>query len=131
MPLQRLLHAETTERANDSFYEVYRTLGYGFLESPYANALAVECGLRGCTVRREVPTRIVYKGVVVGTYRFDILLDRKVIVEVKSQKALGSADEHQLLNYLRATDIEVGLLYNFGPKPEHRRYLLTNDRKPR
>ena len=129
MHTDQLLHAGTTELALGSYYEVYRELGYGFLESPYTNSMAVELGLRGATVRREVPTQIIYKGVQVGHYRFDLLVNDKVIVEVKAQTALTAADEIQVLNYLKASNIEVALLLNFGPKPEVKRLVFANSRK--
>ncbi len=129
MPNHKLLHAETTDLALGSYFEVYRDMGYGFLEAPYANAMAVELGLRGAQVRREVPARINYKGVLVGSYRFDLLVNNKVIIEVKAQIALGAADEHQLLNYLKASEFEVGILLDFGPKHEYKRYVYANSRK--
>ena len=111
------LHSgELTQKIIGAFYEVYNTLGYGFLEAPYANALDLELRLRGMQVDREVPTDIHYKGHVVGRYRYDMLVNHEVIVEVKAQRALSVADEKQLLNYLKATEIKVGLLMNFGPE---------------
>ena len=126
MGTEHLLHAALTERIIASFYKVYNTLGFGFLERIYANSLAVELGMDGMVAKREVPVRILYRGVDVGTYRFDMLVDRSIVVEVKSAVALGPADDKQLTNYLRASDLEVGLLLNFGPKPKVRRLVLTN-----
>jgi len=131
MHTPKLLHAATTDLVLGSYFEVYGDLGYGFLESPYANAMAVELGLRGAQVRREVPARIRYKSVLVGSYRFDLLVNNKVIVEVKAQASLGAADEQQLLNYLKASEYEVGLLLNFGPRQEFKRFVYANHRKRR
>jgi GxxExxY protein len=124
-----LLHGDLTESINGGFFKVYHTLGYGFLEPAYRNALAVELGKRGLKVRREVPVELIYEGVSVGTYRIDLLVEDKIIVEVKTQIALSAADEKQLFNYLRVAPIEVGLLFNFGPEPKLQRMILTNDRK--
>jgi len=125
-----LLHGDISEKILGSFFQVYGDLGYGFLESPYKNALAIELTSRGLTVSREVPVEIHYRGLPVGSYRFDLLVAQCVLVEVKANNALFEADERQLLNYLRATNIEVGLLLNFGPKPSYKRLVYSNARKP-
>ncbi len=125
-----LLHSELTEQVIGGFYAVYNDLGYGYLEAPYANALAVELGARGLVVKREVPVRIVYRGVPVGYYRYDMLVNGQIIVEVKANIALSNADHRQLLNYLKAGNIEVGLLVNFGPEAKYVRKVNTgNPRK--
>lgn len=114
-----------------AFHVVYNDLGFGFLERAYANALAVELRYRGLMVEREVLTELVYRGVSVGTYRMDLLLNRRVLIEVKAAEALTDGDERQLLNYLRCSTIEVGFLFNFGPQPQFRRRIFTNNRKNR
>lgn len=124
-----LLHGELTDKIIAGCYSVYRKWGFGFLEAVYANSLAVELGRLGLRAKREVPVQLHYLGVPVGTYRIDMLVDNSVIVEVKSQKALSVADEKQLRNYLKATSLEVGLLFNFGPEPKLQRFVLSNDRK--
>jgi GxxExxY protein len=111
------------------FYTVYNQLGFGFLEKPCANALAVELAFRGLNVEREVPFEIVYRGVSVGVYRVDLLVEGRVIVEVKASKDLSASDEPQLLNYLKASSIEIGLLLHFGPKARYRRLVYSNSRK--
>ena len=130
MPLKHLLHGELTEIIISAFYKVYHTLGYGFLETVYRNALAVELGRRGLQVKRETPIEVLYEGVSVGTYRIDLLVAQKIIVEVKTQVALTAVDDKQMGNYLKATPFEVGLLFNFGPEPKFQRIIYTNDRKP-
>lgn len=129
MTSSSLLRADVTEHIIDSFFDVYRGLGFGFLEAVYANAIAIDLGIRGRRVSREVPVEIHWKGVSVGTYRFDLLVDECVVVEVKSTKGLSEADERQLMNYLSATNIEVGLLLHFGPTPKFRRLVFSNSRK--
>ena len=120
-----LLHKDITERVLNSFYGVYDEHGYGFGEPIYVRSLVVEMQSRGIRVEREVATEVVYKGVPVGTYRADLVVERKVLVEVKANKALGEADERQVLNYLKATGLEVGLLLNFGPRPSFRRLIFS------
>ena len=100
-----------------AYYECYNTLGYGFLESVYRRALATELRSRGHCCVEEGPAEVLFKGVVVGVVRFDLLVDDRVIVEIKAGQSLGPTDERQLLNYLRATNIDVGLLLHFGPAP--------------
>ena len=91
--------------------------------------MAVELEFRGLRVRREVPTEVVYRGVSVGRFRLDLVVEEQLIVEVKAARTLVEADERQLLNYLKATKFEVGLLLNFGPEPKFRRLVYANDRK--
>ena len=124
-----MLEAKLSETLLDSFFFVYNEFGYGFLESVYANALATELEYRGCRVERQIPFELHHRGKEVGRYRADLLLENKVLIEVKSTRQLVEADERQLLNYLKATPIEIGFLLHFGPKPKFLRRLLTNDRK--
>ena len=118
-----------TEEVIGSFFVVYRHFGFGFTESVYKNALAIEFGFRRIEARREVPVEVFYRGLSAGTYRIDMLVDQSVIVEAKTTLAITEADERQLLNYLRATDIEVGFIFNFGPKPQFRRFILEEEKK--
>jgi GxxExxY protein len=124
-----LLEAQLTGQIGGAFFDVYRELGFGFLEGAYANAFSVELRSRGLHVAREVPIEVVYRGVPVGTYRADMIVEGRVLVEVKAGKAVSEADERQLLNYLKASNCEVGMLLHFGPKPKIRRFIYTNDRK--
>ncbi len=120
-----LLHAELTERIIGVFRDVYREYGNGFYESVYANSMAIELGAAGLDVKREVVTEVFYKGVVVGWYRADMIIESRVLLEIKATKALSTGDERQLLNYLKASGIKVGLLLNFGPDAQIVRRVLT------
>ena len=104
-------------------------LGFGFLEGIYTSALAVELGHRGLAVVREAPIEVFYRGVLVGRYRLDMTVEDRVLVEAKATKTVSQADERQLLNYLKATNYEVGLLLHFGPTPGFRRLVYANQRK--
>lgn len=110
------LHGEVTEQVIGAAVEVWKVLGYGFLEKVYENALMVELKLRGVAAEQQHSIDVHYKGVLVGQYTADVLADRKVIVELKAEKEYNSKHEAQLLNYLKATGIKVGLLLNFGEK---------------
>jgi GxxExxY protein len=125
-----LKHGDITERIVQAFYRVYNVLGHGFLEKVYENALSVELRKRGLRVQQQAPIKVYYEGEEVGDYFADLLVEDCVIVELKAAEAL--ADEHhaQLINYLKATTIEVGLLVNFGPKPELKRKIFEEARKP-
>jgi len=109
------------------FYSVYNELGYGFLEAVYEEALAIGLGEAGPS--RQVPTPIWFHGRTIGEYKADVIVNRVVLLELKAARILDSSHEAQILNYLRATDIEVGLLLNFGPKPQFKRFVFENDRK--
>ena len=112
-----------------AFYDVYHEHGHGFLERVYSNSLAIELEYRGFMVEREVPVTLFHRGREVGKYRIDILLERRILVEVKAALKIAETDQRQLLNYLKATPYELGFLLNFGPNPRFLRRLLTNDRK--
>lgn len=124
-----LQHGDVTERIIGAFYEVYNGLGNGFLEAVYESALALELEERGLVVRRQIPLAVHYKGRLVGQYVADLVVNDAVIVELKAVHRIDGAHEAQLINYLRATEIEVGLLLNFGAKPEFRRLVFANSRK--
>ncbi|MFZ0277797.1 MAG: GxxExxY protein [Candidatus Sulfotelmatobacter sp.] len=124
-----LKHSELTEKIIGVFYDVYNELGHGFLESTYAEALTVALQESGMTVARELPVPVWFRGRKVGQYYADLIVDGVVLLELKAARALESAHEAQLLHYLRATDVEVGLLLNFGLRPQFRRLLFDNARK--
>ncbi len=126
---QDFKHKELTERIIEIFYKVYNKLGYGFLEKVYENAMMIEFNKYGIPAIPQSSIKVFYEKEVVGEYYADIFVDEKVIVEIKAAKALVEENEAQLLNYLKATDIEVGLLFNFGTKPEVRRKAFDNSRK--
>jgi GxxExxY protein len=122
-------HSELTEQIIGAFYDVYSKLGYGFLEDIYGKALVIELKKRGLIPDTEQPIEVYYEGQLIGKYYADVVVDNLVIVELKSVKALVTEHEAQVLNYLKATPYEVGLLLNFGPKPETKRRSFDNDRK--
>ncbi|MBC7093952.1 GxxExxY protein [Candidatus Bipolaricaulota bacterium] len=124
-----LKHREITEQILQAFYKVYHVLGHGFLEKVYENSLAVELRERGLAVQQQAPIRVLYNEHPVGEYFADLVVEGSVIVEIKAAQAL--TDEHfaQLINYLKATGIEVGLLLNFGPKPEVKRKVFETAKK--
>jgi GxxExxY protein len=128
-PVSLYKHSAITEQILAAFYAVYSTLGYGFLEKVYVNALKIELERRGFKVAKEYEIKIYYAGQMVGEYYADLIVAEAVIVEVKATKLLAQEHEAQLLNYLKATPYEVGLLLNFGPKPEQKRRSFDNDRK--
>ena len=117
-------HAELTERIIGAAYRVHNVLGFGFLEKVYENALALELSDDGLAVARQQLVPVRYKGRPVGDYVADLVVADKVIVEVKAVGALDRVHEVQLVNYLKATGIEVGLLINFGRKVEVKRKVL-------
>ncbi len=124
-----LKHSELTEKIIGIFYDAYNELGHGFLESTYAAALVVGFEESGLTAVREVPVPVWFHGRKVGQYYADLIVKDVVLLELKAARTLESAHEAQLLHYLRATEIEVGLLLNFGLRPQFRRHLFDNARK--
>ena len=127
--LQDHKYSELTEKIIKSFYKAYNTLGYGFLEKVYENALLLEFKDFNLQALSQAPINVLYIGVVIGEYFADILVQGTVILKIKAAKTLSVEHEAQLLNYLKATNAEVGLLLNFGPKPEIRRKAFDNNRK--
>lgn len=121
MTTSSLLKGETTAQVISAFFEVYNTLGFGFLERVYADALEIELLERGRRVEREVMIPIYYKGRRISSQRVDMVVDETVLVEIKSTTALPPDAERQFGNYLRASTIDVGLLLHFGPKPRFQR----------
>lgn len=124
-----LKHKDLTDLILKAFYKVYNTLGYGFLEKVYANSLLVELEKMGLAAKSQHPITVLYDHKTVGEYFADVVIQDTVIVEIKATKTLTIEHEAQLLNYLKATDFEVGLLLNFGPKPEFKRKAFDNPRK--
>lgn len=124
-------HKRLTEIIIGIFYNVYNTLGYGFLEKIYENAMMIELGKMSIPAEAQYGIKVFYEEKIIGEYFTDILVNDKVIVEIKSLKKFNQEHEAQLLNYLKATNIEVGLLLNFGPKPEIKRRVFDNHRKYR
>ncbi len=123
-------HEEITEKIIQAFYKVYNTLGYGFLERVYLNAMYIELTAMGLKTEKEKRILVYYFGNVVGDYNADLIVEAAVAAELKAIEILVQANEHQLINYLKATNIEVGLLLNFGRKPQIKRKIFDNDKKP-
>jgi len=128
-PQPEFLHKELTEKIIGVFYDVYNELGHGFLESVYRESMCIALRQAGLKVETEVPIPVFFRGCTVGMFRADLIVEDKVILEVKAARDLDSGDEAQTLNYLKATPIEVALLMNFGPKPRFRRFAFSNSRK--
>jgi len=125
-----MLYADITEKIIGAFYEVHKKLSYGFLEKVYQNALAIELQRRGLNVSKQQQIKVYYDNNLVGDYYADLVVNDCVILELKAAEGLVEEHENQLMNYLKATDIEVGLLLNFGIKPQFKRKIFTNDKKP-
>jgi GxxExxY protein len=125
-----LLHKEITQKIIDAFFVSYNHLGFGFSEAIYAAALQHELVKAGVRVDREVKVYVRYpNGTILGWVRLDMLVENKIVVETKTLRALPEETEHQVFHYLRSTNLEVGLMLNYGPRPKVKRYLCTNDRK--
>jgi GxxExxY protein len=122
----KYLHTELTKNIIRCYYKVYNTLGYGFLEKVYEKALKKELEKAGHIVESQKPIKVYYDNEIVGDYFADLVVDNKVILELKAAEAIVVEHEVQLLNYLRATDIEVGLLFNFGKEPQFARRVFEN-----
>jgi GxxExxY protein len=122
-------HDELTQRIIGVFYLVYNELGYGFLESVYQGAMRIALMEVGLEVQTEVSIPVHFHGQVVGLFRADLVVDRKVLLELKSLEALLRQHESQTLHYLRSTELEVALLMNFGPVPKFKRFVLDNSLK--
>ena len=124
-----LKHRELTQKIIGVFYEVYNELGRGFLESVYQKSLILALTETGLIVHSPVDIPVWFRGHRVGDFEGDVLVDKCVLLELKAVRTLDSSHEAQLLNYLRATNIEVGLLLNFGARPEFKRLAYDNSRK--
>lgn len=122
---KELLEKELVFKINGCAFEVYRELGHGFLEKVYERALLRELRAQGLHVQSQVPIQVLYKGEIVGDYCADLIVNDKVIVEIKAQENLTRAHESQILNYLKATSFKVGLLVNFTyPKAKIKRFIF-------
>ncbi|MGE5812118.1 MAG: GxxExxY protein [Ignavibacteria bacterium] len=124
-----MLHSEITGKILKVFFKVNETLGHGFLEKVYENAMRIELFKMGIKVEQQRNIKVFYDGIEVGDYYSDLLINDLVIVELKAAESLCPEHEAQLVNYLRATEVEVGLLLNFGKKAEFKRKIFTNDMK--
>ena len=124
-----LKHGDLTERIIGTFYDVYNELGHGFLESLYVEALLIALVYAGFTVSQQLPIPVHFHSRKIGNYFADLVVGSDVVLELKAARSLDKAHEAQLLHYLRATEMEVGLLLNFGEKPQFRRLFYENNRK--
>ncbi|HPE39985.1 MAG TPA: GxxExxY protein [Bacteroidales bacterium] len=124
-----LLHKKMTDEIIKTFYDVYNELGCGFLEKVYQNALYIELKSRGFKVEAQKQIKVYYKSCIVGEYYADLIINDTLILELKASEFIIPDHEFQLINYLKATNIEVGFLLNFGTKPEFRRKVFENNRK--
>lgn len=124
-----LLDGDITGAILRLFFRVYDRLGFGYLESVYCEALAYELSRAGMPFAREAGTDVWYEGHRVGRFRADFVVAQRVVVEAKACEIVKEAHRKQLLNYLRGSRLEVGLLLHFGPKPRFHRVIYTNDRK--
>ena len=123
------LYQDLTAEIIRCFYIVYNKLGYGFLEKVYEKSLKYELEKTGFQVERQKPINVYYETELVGEYYADLLVENKVIIELKTSVAICEEHENQLINYLKATEVEVGLLLNFGKKPEIKRKAFSNSNK--
>lgn len=119
------IHGDLTELVIGAFFATYNELGHGFLEGVYENALTIELEAAGLRVQRQTPIAVRFRGQTVGDYRADLLIEDVLIVEIKASNNLMPAHEAQLINYLKATHIRVGLLLNFGPRPQFKRRVFS------
>ena len=124
-----MIHQEITEQILSSFYKVYNTLGYGFLEKVYENALTLELRVKNLDVEQQYNLKVFYKDQEVGSYFADLIVDQKIVIELKAAESICPEHKCQLINYLKATQIEIGLLLNFGKKAEFSRVIFTKDKK--
>jgi GxxExxY protein len=122
-------HDPLTHEIIRIFYCVYNELGTGFLESVYKEAMRIALEQDGFQVHTEMPVPVSFRGHVIGMYRADIVVNGRVLLELKVAAQLDRSHEKQVLHYLRSTPLEVGLLLNFGPQPQMRRFVLDNERK--
>ena len=126
MDKENYKHTELTKEIIQVFYKVYNSLGYGFLEKVYENAMAIELTRAGLHFSKQQPIDVYYDNIQIGSYYADIIVEDLVILELKAAEGLCEEHEAQLINYLRATEIEVGLLFNFGKVPQLKRKVFSN-----
>lgn len=124
--MENFKHTQLTEQVINGFYKVYNKLGYGFLENVYENALLIELQRMNMLVERQKRITVFYEGYPIGNYYADIVVNQAIILELKAADSLCKEHENQLINYLKATDMEVGLLLNFGKRPEFKRKVFSN-----
>ena len=124
-----MLYSEITDKIINSFYKVYNVLGYGFLEKVYENAFIIELKSSGFKVLQQQNIKVYYENQVVGDYFADIIVNDLIILEIKAAEGLRDENKAQLINYLKATNKQVGFLFNFGKKPDFKRAIFSNERR--
>lgn len=127
--MSELLHKKITDDILKVYFDIYNHLGYGFLEKVYQNAMYFELQKKGYKVEAQKSIKVYLKGQLIGEYYADLLIEDRIIIELKACELIMSVHVAQLMNYLKATKVEVGLLLNFGEEPEFKRIIYTNDRK--
>jgi GxxExxY protein len=126
---EQFLHSEITKEIIGIFYDVYNELGHGFIESVYENSLAIALRSKDFDVHQQIAIPVYFRGQRVGDFTADLLVEKCILLELKVARSIEQAHIAQLLNYLKATPIEVGLVLNFGPRPEFKRVAFGNERK--
>jgi GxxExxY protein len=126
---EQFRHAGLTKEIIGCFYDVYNELGFGFIESVYENSLCVALRAKGLEIHQQIAIPVWFRGQQVGDFDADVMVNKLILLELKTARGIENAHLGQLMNYLKATKIEVGLLLNFGPKPEFKRVVFGNDRK--
>lgn len=124
-----LKHSELTDKIIKTFYEVYNELGHGFLESVYETAMMIAFEAKQISAENQVAAKVWFRDQKIGDFRADMIVEQKVILELKAVSGITEAHKAQLINYLRATEIEVGLILNFGERPQFKRLVFENSRK--
>lgn len=127
--MKKILHKRITDSILKVYYEVYNGLGYGFLEKVYQNAMYFQLKSLGFKVEAQKQINVYFKGQLVGEYYSDLIVEDVVLIELKATELIMNVHVAQIINYLKATPIEVGMLLNFGEEPEFKRIIYTNDRK--
>jgi GxxExxY protein len=123
------IHTDITKRIIKSFYSVYNKLGFGFLEKVYENAMMIQLMKDGLYCEKQKPIKVYYNEQIIGDYYVDILVENKVIIELKAAEGIVIEHELQLINYLKATNLEIGLLLNFGKQAQFKRKIFSNINK--
>lgn len=123
-----LKHRELSRKIIRSFYDVYNELGTGFLESVYENAMCFVLQNTGLKVRKQYPLKVYFRGNLVDNYKADLIVENKILIELKAVSTMLSEHEAQIINYLKATEINFGLLMNFGDGPEFKRFAFEHKR---
>ena len=125
--MMEYLHSDITQKVIKAFYNVYNKLGFGFLEKVYENAMAIELRSMGLQVEQQVKIKVFYNSQEVGYYIMDLVVENKVVIEIKACEALCEEHSFQLINYLKASQMEIGLLFNFGRTPAFTRKIFRNN----